>query len=287
MASIKTMLRRLFFLATLLAAVSAPAGTKVSRDSGMTARQIEDLGEIVEPDEDLAGRTRASVAIRNEFTSNATLSGNHGNNDYIFLPTLEAGYTLPLSPAWSLDFAAKVEFGLYANHDERSFAGYSVKTTLDYHPFANGPRFYAAIEPHRYDSFDTGDRLTQGIAFTTGTDYGYAFNAGRSLLFTGYSYTGTVADPTIDTRHAHRVVIGLAHQFRQDLTAQLFYAWQYSDFINYDRHDSKHVIGLNLIYQLSQSWFATLTGAWVDNDSDVNPATFQSASGAIGVQYQF
>ena len=281
------MLRLVLALSILLGAVSAYGGSRVSSTSGMTARQIEDLGEIVEPDEILAGKARASVSVRNEFTSNAELTGRHGSNDYIFLPTFQAGYNLPLAPHWSLDFEGKIEFGLYANHDERAFAGYSVKTTLDYHPFTNGPRFYTAIEPYRYDSFDTGDRITQAVGMTVGADYGRAFNAGRSLFFSGYSYTGTLADPTIDTRNAHRVVIGVAHQFRQDLTAQLFYAWQYSDFINYDRHDSKHVVGMNLIYQLSQAWFTTLTGSWVDNDSDVNSATFQSASGALGVQYQF
>ena len=80
---------------------------------------------------------------------------------------------------------------------------------------------------------------------------------------------------------------GLTHQFRSDLTGTLFYAWQYSDFVNFDRHDSKHIIGLSLIYQLRQNWFATVGGSWVDNDSDVNKATYQSVSGSLGVTYQF
>jgi hypothetical protein len=32
--------------------------------------------------------------------------------------------------------------------------------------------------------------LTQAIGFSAGTDWGYAFNNGKSLFFIGYSYTG-------------------------------------------------------------------------------------------------
>jgi len=264
----------------------ARAGEALS-GSGMSAKQIEDLGEIVEVDSDVAGKLRANVNVRTEFTSNAELTGHHDSNDFIFLPVMEVGYTQPLGPKFSLDVAAKVELGLYANNDERAFVGYSIKSTLDYHPRPNLPRFYIGVEPYRYDNIDVGDMLTQAIGFSAGTDWGYAFNNGKSLFFIGYSYTGFVADPDIDTRNQHRAVTGVTHQFRPDLTGTLFYAWQYSDFVNFDRHDSKHLVGLSLIYQLQQNWFATVGGSWVDNDSDVNRATFQSVSGSLGVTYQF
>ena len=262
------------------------AGEALS-SAGMTAKQIEDLGEIVAVDADLAGKLRANVNVRGEFTSNAELTGHHDSNDFIFLPVMEIGYTQPLGPKFSLDVAAKVELGLYANNDERAFVGYSLKTTLDYHPKPNLPRLYVGVEPYRYDNLDVEDMITQAVGFSVGTDWGYAFNQGRSLFFTGYAYTGFVADPEIDTRNQHRAVIGLTHQFRADLIGTAFYAWQYSDFVNFDRHDSKHLIGLSLIYQLRQNWFANMGGAWVDNDSDVNMATYQSVSGALGVNYQF
>lgn len=275
------------FLCLATVAWSGARAAEALSSSGMTAKQIEDLGEIVEADAGLSGKLRASVNVRSEFTSNAELTGHHDSNDFIFLPVMEVGYTQPLGTKFSLDVAAKVELGLYANNEQRAFVGYSLKSTLDYHPRPYLPRLYVSVEPYRYDNIDFGGLLTEAIGFSVGTDWGFAFNSGRSLFFTGYSYTGFVADPDIDTRNQFRGVIGVTHQFRGDLTGTAFYAWQYSDFVNFDRHDSKHIIGLSLIYQLQQNWFANVGGSWVDNDSDVNKATFQSVSGSLGVTYQF
>jgi len=277
----------LLALVALLPALSARAGTSLSH-SGLTASQVEDLGDIQEVDEtSVKSKFRATVNVKNEFTSNALLTGHHDSNDFVFLPVVDIGYTQPLGPKFSIDLAAKIELGLYSNHDERAFVGYSVKSTLDYHPSPNAPRFYVGVEPYRYDSIDVGERITQAIGFSAGTDWGYAFNNGHSLFFTGYSFTSYLADPTSDTRHSHKVVVGVSHQFQPNLTGNLFYAFQYNDFINFDRHDLKHLVGMNLIYQLNQDWFATLSGAFADNDSDINTATYQSVSGSLGVTYQF
>jgi hypothetical protein len=283
----KRLLLTLLTLVTVLPALPLQAGSSLS-SSGLTAKQIEDLGDIVAADTDeVKSKFRASVNVKGEFTSNALLTAHHDSNDFVFLPVIDLGYTQPLGPKFSLDVAAKVELGLYANHDERAFVGYSVKTTLDYHPAQNSPRFYVGVEPYRYDSLDLGERITQAIGLSAGTDWGYAFNNGHSLFFTGYSFTSYFSDPTIDTRNAHKLVAGLSHQFAEDLTGNLFYAWQYSDFTHFDRRDSKHLVGLNLIYQMTQDWFATLTGAFSDNDSDVDTASYQSVSGSLGVTYQF
>ncbi len=283
----KRLLLSLLALAVLLPVLPARAGSSLTH-SGLSAAQVEDLGDITAADESsVKSKFRATVNVKGEFTSNALLTGHHDSNDFIFLPVVDVGYTQPLGPKFSIDLAAKIELGLYTNYDERAFIGYSVKTTLDYHPSANLPRFYVGVEPYRYDSLDLGERITQAIGFSAGVDWGKSFNHGKSLFFTGYSYTGYLADPTIDTRNSHKVVVGLSHQFLPKLTGNLFYAWQYNDFINFDRHDSKHLVGLNLIYQLHQDWFATASGAFADNDSDVNAATYQSVSGSLGVTYQF
>ncbi len=283
----KRILFSLIALAALIPASPVRAGSSLS-SSGLTAAQIEDLGDIVEATEDtVKSKFRATVNAKGEFTSNALLTGHHDSNDFVFLPVIDVGYTHQLGPKFSIDLAAKVELGLYSNHDERAFVGYSVKTTLDYHPVPNLPHFYIGVEPYRYDSTDLGERITQAIGFSVGTDWGYAFNQGHSLFFTGYSYTGYVADPTSDTRNTHKLVLGLSHQFRSNLTGNLFYALQYNDFVNFDRHDWKQLAGLNIIYQLHQDWFATLSGAFADNDSDQNMATYQSVSGAFGVTCQF
>jgi len=279
------------FLVALFCAVSAcvvrseAAGSLNS--SGQNAGQISDLGEIVEADSTWKDKIRASVTVRGEYTSNAELRGNHSSSDLLLLPTLDIGFTQPLTTKLSLDVAAKVELGLYADHDERAFVGYTLNSTLDYHPREGLPRIYASVEPYRYDGLDIGDMITQAIGLTAGTSWGRAFNNGHSLLFTGYSFTHYIADPSIDTRNAHRVTAGISHQIRSNLTGQLVYAWQYSDFTDFDRRDSKHILGLNFIYQINQKWFTTISGSWVDNDSDALEASYQSAGGAVGVTYQF
>lgn len=274
-------------LCAVLYALPAHAGSSVS-SSGMTAKQIEDLGDITAADEgSVKSKFRSSVNVKGEFTSNALLTGHNESNDFVFLPVFDIGYTQPLGKDFSLDVAGKVELGLYANHDERAFVGYSVKTTLDYHPKPNLPRLYIGAEPYRYDSIDLGERITQALGLSVGTDWGYAFNNGHSLFFTGYSFTSYLSDPTSDTRNTHKIVVGLSHQFSSALTSNLFYAWQYNDFTHFDRHDSKHLVGLNVIYQLHRDWFTTISGSFADNDSDVNSATYQSVSGSWGVTYQF
>lgn len=280
---------RRFFLPLLgLIGLAAPAiaGESLSA-SGMTKSQIEDLGEIVESNGGIASKFRASVNIKGDYTTNALLTGRNDSSDFIFLPVLDAGFTQQLGPHFSLDIAAKGELGLYADNVEREFVGYSVKTTLDWHPKPNAPRLYVALEPYRYDSIDLGELITQAIGFYAGTDWGYAFNNGHSLFFTGYTFAAYIADPTSDTRNQHRIVIGVSHQFRDKLTGSLFYAWQYSDFTHFDRHDSKHLIGLNLIYQINEKWFGALSGSFADNDSDINTATYQAAGASLGVTYQF
>jgi hypothetical protein len=267
-------------------AVPAFAGESLSA-SGMTKGQIEDLGEIVEAEGGVASKFRASVNVKGDYTTNALLTGRHDSNDFIFLPVVEVGYTQPLGPYFTFDIAGKGELGLYGNNGERDFVGYSVKTTMDWQPKQNAPRLYVGLEPYRYDSIDLGELISQAIGFYAGTDYGYAFNNGHSLFFTGYTFAAYIADPSSDTRNQHRIVIGVSHQFRDKLTGSLFYAWQYSDFTHFDRHDSKHLIGLNLIYQFQPNWFGTLSGSFADNDSDINTATYQAAGASIGVTYQF
>jgi Putative beta-barrel porin 2 len=266
--------------------IRADAGEKLN-SSGQTAGQIADLGEIVEPESSWKDKVRASVTIRGEYTSNAQLQGHHDSSDVILLPTFEIGYTQPINTKLSLDILAKVELGLYADYTEREFIGYSLKSTLDYHPRENMPRFFASVEPYRYDGLDVGEMITQAVGLGLGTSWGRAFNNGHSLFFTGYTFTHYIADPSIDTRNTHQVTAGLSQQFLPNLTGQLVYASQYSDFTDFDRHDSKHIIGVNLIYQISQKWFSTISGSWADNDSDTEEASYQSAGGAVGVTYSF
>lgn len=287
---------RPFLTALALAAGTASpllAGDNVT-DSFSTTRssqsqeEIEDLGVIAPAGgvADFRSKFRASVGIRTDYTSNAKLSGNHGSGDVLYLPTVEVGFKTPLGHGFGLDIAAKVESALYSRFDERAFIGYSLPTTLEWRPRPALPRLYIGAEPYRFDSFDTGDLLTQAVGLSVGTDWGYSFNAGNSLAFLGYSFTEYIADPSIDDRSAHRAIAGLAHQIRPQLFGQALYTYQYSDY-DIDRRDSRHVFALSLIYQFNRQLFGSLGGTFIDSDSTQRRASYQSAVASLGLTWNF
>ncbi len=265
-----------------------------------SADDVEDLGVIAaSPEGEAAGKSytpptppeqskfRFNVNARGEYTSNAILSGNHGSSDFIFLPSLEAGYKTPLGKQFSFDLAARVESASFADNSDRGFIGYGATATLDFRPRKGMPRLYVSAEPYRYDGFDTGGLLTQAVGLTVGTDWGVPFNNGRSLAFCGLSYGHYYSDPSIDTLNAYRGVIGVAHQFRSDLTGQVFYSFEYNDFSNYSRHDSQNFVGANMIYQFSDRIFGSVMATFVDNDSTTDTASFQSVTASLGFTIAF
>lgn len=267
-----------------------------------SADEMEDIGEIqpsakgaeadlegkgVAPAEEQKPRFRFNVTARGEYTSNAKLSGNHSSGDFIAMPTVEGGYNVALGKYFTFDLGLKVESGIYADNSDRGFVGYSALATLDYRPSQKAPRIYVSAEPYRYDSFDTGDSITQAAGLAVGTDWGVSFNQGRSLVFVGYTFSHYFSDPNIDDRNSNRVVFGVAHQLRQNLTGQLFYSWQHNEYTGLDRYDSRHIVGLNFLYQISENWFGSFTTSLVDNDSNQDNASYQSATAAVGVTVQF
>jgi hypothetical protein len=299
--------RPLFFIATL-ACASIPMlsaqeiGTSISgQASRQSADEVEDIGVIQETESvttdgksskevappEARTKFRFNVGARASYTSNAQLSGNHSSSDVIFMPSLEAGMRTNLGRGFGFDAVARVESGIYADYHDRTFVGYSVQTTLDYRPRPHLPRIYIGAEPYRYDSFDRGERITQAIGVSAGTDWGYAFNQGNSLLTLGYNFTEYFSDPTVDTRSTHRGVIGITHTLRPQLYAQLFYQYQWSDYENVDREDSRHIASLSFIWQINRHLFANLSGTFVDNDSDQLRASFQSAGASVGLSWQF
>lgn len=298
------------FILPALAILSLPLAAEDPRNYSyqtaarpQSAEEVEDLGEIAAspegakaaasgkevapPTAAVKSKFRFNVSARSEFTTNAKLSGDHSSGDFIFLPTIEGGYNTPLGKYFTFDLAARIESALYAENNDRGFLGYGATATVDYRPKRNLPRLYVSAEPYRYDGFDEGDLITQAIGATVGTDWGVPFNNGRSLAFIGYSFGHYYADPSIDSRNSNRIVVGLAHQFRSNLTGQLYYSWQYNDYTDYDRNDSRNFVGANLIYQFSERVFGSVTTTFVDSDSSVDTASYQSVTGSLGVQISF
>lgn len=294
-----------YLLSLALVASAAPAFAQsrnteqsFSSASRQSAEEVEDIGEIrevgegdpkgaPEPLPELPKKFRFSLSTRAQYTSNAQLSGNHSSSDFLFFPTLEAGYHTELKHGFSFDIAARLESGLYAKYDERAFIGYSATTTLDWRPKPNAPRIFIGAEPYRYDSFDSGDLLTQAVGLSIGTDHGIAFNGGNSMAFVGYNFTHYLSDPSKDERGAHRAIVGVTHTIRPQLYGQVFYAFQHDDYTDFDRDDNRHVVGVSFTYQVNRNLFTTLSGSFIDNDSSQDRASYQSAGAALQFTFQY
>jgi len=261
----------------------------IAQTSKQAASDIEDIGEIDEQggSTSLREKLRFSVDFRTAYTTNALLDGNNNHSDALFLPTIDAGFHTALDKHFNFDLDTKVESAIYSRFQDRGFFGYDVLSTLDYHIQPGLPRFYASIENYLYDTFSTGHLQTEAVGFTGGTDYGIAFNGGRTLGFAGYSFSDYLADPQIDTRLVHRVVAGFAHQIRSNLTAQLYYVYQYSNYTEFARSDSKNTVSGALIYQFNEHWFGSLTTSYIDQGSTQPHASYQSFSTALGLSLHF
>ena len=285
----RTILFAAFLAASLLHAEDGKTYSYHTGRAGVvkqSPQEIEDIGEISEA-AGTGSKWRMNLATRGQYTSNAALSGNHGSDDFLFLPTFEVGYHTPLGKHFSFDLATKIESAIFGDRSDRSFIGYSALATLDYTYRQGLPRAYVSVEPYRYDGFDSGELATQAVGFTGGVDWGRGFNAGRSVVFTGTSYSYYLADPSVDSRTSYRTVAGLAHQIRSNLTGQAYYAYQYNDYTDFARHDSRHVLAGNLIYQFSENFFGTMSTTWVNNDSSQARGSYQSFGAGLGLTLQY
>ena len=281
-----------FFTTLLLAgALHAQDGKTYRYHTGaagvaqQSKQEIEDIGEISEAQG--GSKWRYNVSGRAQYTSNALLSGNHTSSDFLFLPTIDVGYHTPLGKHFSFDLGTKIEAAILADHSDRSFVGYSAIATLDYTHKPGVPRAYVSVEPYRYDAFDSGELATEAVGFTGGFDWGRSFNAGRSVVFAGTSYSYYLADPSIDSRSTVRGVVGLAHQIRSNLTAQAYYAFQYSDYTDFGRNDRRNVLAGNLLYQFREHFFGSVNVSWVNNDSSQEHASYQGVSAGLGLMLQY
>lgn len=286
----------------LLAAQPIPDAAPPVTHSNQSSSEVEDIGVVGEgpatdaskdgkstpPPQPPPSKWSFNIDARANFTTNARLSGNHASNDFIFFPNLGAEYKTPLGLGFGFDSITRIESGIYADHTERAFIGYSQVDTLEWRPKPNLPRIYIGFEPYRYDGFDGQGRITEALGTSVGTDYGYGFNNGNSLLYVGYSYTDYFSDPEVDNRLTHTATVGFSQVIRPRLIMQIYYQYVHDTYPDAeDRQDSRHEAGLNFTYQQSQHLFWTLSGTFVDNDSNRVRASYQSAGVSLGLNYQY
>jgi Putative beta-barrel porin 2 len=252
------------------------------------ASVIEDLGDIRPlADKSLLKRLRLTASTSTEFVSNALSVGNHGSGDFLLHPSISAAFDQPIDDAFSLSFNARSESFLYSKFDESSFWGFGGSVFLNYQPTKDSVRFCAGIEPYWYASVRTGDQLSEALGVSGGVQKEWTFNRDRTVFFIGYHFSRFFSFPAADDRNAHRVTVGLTHNISQSLYGQLYYSYQYSDYTGAPRHDSRNLVGLNLVHRINNRWSANATAYLVDNDSTASRATYQTAGTGLGVSCQF
>ncbi len=230
---------------------------------------------------------RVSVALRGEYVSNALSTGNHGSGDFLLLPSINAAFEQPLAHGLSLSVNARIESFIYSRFDESSFWGIGGSVLLNYQPTKDSIRIYAGIEPSWYASIRSGDQLAEALAVSAGIQKEWAFNRDRTIFFVGYNFSDHFSFPSADNRNSHRVTVGVTQQLRQSLHAQLYYSYQYSDFTSVLRNDSRNLVGLNLVYQITNRWSGNATAYFVDNDSTQSRASYQTVGLGLGVACHF
>ncbi len=249
---------------------------------------IEDLGDIRPlEDKSLLKRLRVTASLRAEFVSNALSRGNHGSGDLLLLPTVGASYEQPFGAGFSLSLNARTESFIYAKFDEESFWGFSGAALLNYQPTPESLRIYAGAEPSWYSSIRTGSQLSEAIGISAGVQKEWAFNRDQSIFFLGYNFTHYASSPAVDDRDAHRVTAGITHQIRPSVHGQLYYSYQWSDYTNATRRDSRNLVGVNFVFRLNNHWTANATAYLVDNDSTAARANYQTFGTGLGISCQF
>lgn len=272
--------------------------TQTFRDVTVQPQQVvEDLGDIRPlADQSLLRRIRFTTSLYGEFVSNAQAVGNHGSGDFLFVPSGSAALDQPLGKGFSLDFNARSEAFLYAKYDDLSFWGFSGSIMGRYQPTNEWPKLYVGIEPYWYTNIRdgnaaaeirTGSRITSAVAVSAGIEKDWAFNRDQTVLFVGYAFSHFFSSPASDNRTSHRATVGVTHQIRPSLFGQVFYSYQFLDYTDISRRDSRNFVGLNFVYQIDDRWSAKASTYLVDNNSSQSVSSYQTFGVGLSATYHF
>lgn len=260
----------------------------VGREDTADLRMIaEDRGQVVElngqPSRSFKFRTGVSSAL--EHHSNARLLGSGPVDDWTFVAAVEAGVNKPLGDKFSLDLSVRADVANYFQLERLSYWGPSATALFDYRPATGWPRLFVGGQLYRYDLFDTGAKITSAGALITGVDHTWIFRGGKSSLSAGYQFSQFWASPNFEDRASHTLFTTYTHQLTAKLFVQASYLFQYTDFEKQARYDSRHVLGLGLIYAANDKFAARLYANFVRNESS-NPFTdYEDFTSGLGASF--
>jgi len=249
---------------------------------------LEDGGDIQLLKQQASTPFKFHVGIFNdvEYQSNANLDGNSGKGAAVWLPGAEVGLDWDIAPKWSLQSTLGAEAGMYSDVEEQNYWGLSSKTSLKYSFGRNLPNLYAGPDFYRYQSFDTGDEISLGVAPKVGMGYGYMIEKSKTYLFSDVRYQRHFVSPSDGNndqdRHTVRVILGVSQQVANGLFALAYYEYRYSDYDAFNREDSRNTVGGSLTWEATRNLSLRLNASFTDNDSTISAAEFQSLNAGMG-----
>lgn len=293
-------LRLSFLLAAFAALLLVPANAQPSsnvRDSRgdlldalnrETTQTSAEEDALIEDGGDLAALTRLERALRtrlavvNDFVyqSNAELSGNGGEGDFVWFPAIVGGLTYKLSDRLTLEAQAALQAGFYADLQEFDYWGISGQTLVR-RELAAGWSLYGGALAYDYQSLRGNGTLVRAFAPTVGFGYSRYYAASRTFAFADIGVKKHFTSPSADDRAEYAASLGVSRQLADRLHIQAIYAYRFADYDN-GRHDQRHQIGASLIYLFNDTIRASLGVNFVDNDSNAFGADYQTVNTGLG-----
>ena len=226
---------------------------------------------------------RMRVNVNNDFAyqSNAELDGRGGEGDFVWFPGVAGSATYKLSDKVSLEGRAALEAGLYADLTDLNVWGASAELLGRYDLGASWSA-YAGAEVYDYQSLDDGDDLSRSFTPEAGLSYGRYYAASRTYAFAKLGVKHHYADPAANERDEVAVSVGASKQVAEKLHVQGFYEYRFADYEDGGREDQRHYVSASLIYLFNESVRASLGVSFVDNDSNIAGADYQSVNTGLG-----
>lgn len=253
----------------------------------------EERGEVVDINAEPAAapKFRVTVQMNVEHQSNAALSPAHHVDDWLLLPSLEAGWNTPLGRGFSLDLAVRADLAKYFRLDANTYWGSSATALLEYRARPQWPRIYVGGQGYRYDLIDLSREITRAGALLAGFDVSWAFHGGRTQLAAGYQFAKYWASPAVEDRVSNAVFVTATRQLHGALYAQVAYSFQATALDRqsildreglHDRNDNRQTVSAGLIYAFSNDAFLRLYATYLRNHSNNPFADYENFTGGIG-----
>jgi len=248
----------------------------------------EDIGNIRPAEQaGILSYFHGEASVEGQYTSNAKLYHSKDDADFLIAPVLQGGFTAPLNKNFSVDLEARLEDFTYSSNQDLGFYGASANANLEYRYKPSWPRLFVGMEPYYYFTYARGDRLTSAIGPVAGIDQSVSLNRGKTLLFMGYHFGQYFSGPWADTRQSHTVTLSMTQQLRRDFYAQIYWQYQYSDYMVFGRDETRDVVGLSVIHQFTPQTFASVFVNYVDNASNNTLAKYTTVNAGVSLVWQY